>query len=80
MGERKDDPLNRTFQLDESNANLWHRRLSHTNFKDIQRLEKASKGIKLGLIVKTVGRRACECCLAGKMKESFNKKTDTRQT
>src|SRR5277367_2883778 len=30
--------------------------------------------------VKTVGRRACESCLAGKMKESFNKKTNTRAT
>ena len=78
----EDDPLDRTFRLDESNAELWHHRLGHTNYKDIQKLEKASKGIKLAPspIIKTAGRRACECCLAGKMKESFSKKTDIRQT
>jgi hypothetical protein len=75
----ENDPLDDTIRLDESNADLWHQRLGYTNLMDIQKLEKASKGIKLGLIVKTVGRRACECCLAGKMKESFNKKTDSRQ-
>jgi hypothetical protein len=30
--------------------------------------------------IRTAGRRACEGCLAGKMKESFNKKTDTQST
>ena len=28
--------------------------------------------------IRTAGRRACEGCLAGKMKESFNKKSDTQ--
>jgi hypothetical protein len=82
-GRENSDSLNldldKTCRLDKSSAELWHRRLGHTNYQDIQRLEKASKGIKLGLIPKTVGRRACECCLAGKMKELFNKKTDSRQ-
>jgi hypothetical protein len=39
-----------------------------------------SKGIKLGPIVKTARQRVYKCCLARKIKELFNKKTDTRQT
>ena len=31
-GENKHDPLNETFRLDESNAELWHHRLRHTNY------------------------------------------------
>ena len=50
----ENDTLNRTFQLNESNAELQHHRLEHTNYQDIRKLEKALKGIKLSPIVKTV--------------------------
>jgi len=66
--------------LNETMLNLWHRRLGHTNFADIQKLQSSSQGISVSCKIKTAGRRACEGCLAGKMKESFNKKSDTRST
>jgi hypothetical protein len=70
-----------TINLTKSVAELWHRRLAHTNNNDIQKLQKASRGMgQFAPKTKTAGDRACEGCLAGKMKESFNKKTDSRTT
>jgi hypothetical protein len=74
-------PSNITTNTKESLADLWHRRLAHTNHNDIQRLQHTSIG--MGIFPpkqKTSGDHACEGCLAGKMKESFNKKTDSRTT
>ncbi|CAJ2645142.1 unnamed protein product [Trifolium pratense] len=57
-----------------TNAELWHYRLGHTNYKDINKLSNLViiKIQKDRDIIK--GDTACIPCLAGKMKESFNKK------
>jgi len=63
----------------ESAANLWHRRLAHTNHNDIFKLQSYSTGMgQFAPKSKPLGDHACEGCLAGKMKESLNKKTDSR--
>ena len=63
----------------DSNIELWHRRLAHTNMKDVEKLEKASFGMKLGQKPpRLAGRHTCILCLAGKMKETFSKTTDSR--
>ena len=62
----------------ESKAELWHRRLAHTNYRDITTLVRKSKGVEIEKKVYLPGRQAYEGCLAGKMKESLNKKTDTK--
>ena len=69
-----------TSPLHETDADLWHRRLAHTNYKDIQKLATASEGLKFKRRPTIAGHRACEGCLAGKMKESYNKKTSSRIT
>ncbi|KAI0999284.1 hypothetical protein K3495_g8913 [Podosphaera aphanis] len=71
----------RTIPNDASIWNLYHRRLGHINFRDIKKL------IDSGVITKSKsdkrlsyhGEKQCESCLAGRMKERFNKKTDTRE-
>jgi hypothetical protein len=70
-----------TINLTESIAELWHRRLAHTNNNDIQKLQKAFREMgQFAPKAKTAGDRACEECLADKIKESFNKKTNSRTT
>lgn len=59
---------------------LWHRRLAHTNLRDVEKLEHSSIGMKLKKRVQLVGRHACEACLVGKRKESFNKTTSSRSS
>ena len=56
--------------------------LGHTGFKDVEKLEYNSKGMSLGKgKTTTIGRNACQPCLAGKMKRSFDRKpTLTRNT
>ena len=61
-----------------SEAEIWHCRLAHTNYRDIERLLPVSKGMMVSKRVIFKGEHACEACLAGKMKESFTKKTDSR--
>jgi transposase InsO family protein len=64
----------------ESAADLWHRRLGHTNHRDIKKLRAASTGMAFIPKIKTDGENSYDSCLAGKMKESFHKKTDSRAT
>ncbi len=68
------------FDLEESSAELMHRRLAHTNYTDIQRLRKHVKGVLNGCRKKTAGDRACRGCLAGHMKQTFSKQSSTRST
>ncbi|KAI0993135.1 hypothetical protein K3495_g15049, partial [Podosphaera aphanis] len=72
----------RTVVNDRSIWNLHHRRLGHVNFRDIKKM------VDIGLIRGSIlndkrsfyhGEKQCESCLAGRMKEKFNKKTDNRQ-
>jgi len=59
-----------------------HRRLGHVSYK---RIDQLLDGNSIGLIKpkdkrkQPKGEKLCEPCLAGKMKESFNKKTDKRE-
>jgi hypothetical protein len=59
-----------------------HRRLGHVSYK---RIEQLLEGNSVGLIKPKDKRRLlyseklCEPCLAGKIKESFNKKTNKRE-
>jgi hypothetical protein len=74
-------PSNITTNTKESLADLWHRRLAYINHNDIQRLQYTLIGIGIfPLKQKTLGDYACEGCLAGKIKESFNKKIDSCTT
>ena len=58
---------------------LWHRRLGHINYRDLEKLQKSDVGLDtFRKADKVVGEHACEECLAGKMSESFNKTTDCR--
>jgi hypothetical protein len=70
---------------DEGESEDWkilHRRLGHVSYK---RIEQLLKGNSVGLIKPKdkrrllYGEKLCEPCLAGKIKESFNKKTDKRE-
>ena len=65
--------------LTKSEQYLWHRRLAYINIKYLDKLRTAAEGVSYRP-PKTVqpGDQACEGCLAGKMKESFNKTTDNR--
>jgi len=58
---------------------LAYRRLGHINYSDIFRLSDNSEGLVVCKTKLTVRRNACEGCLAGKLKESFVKKTDSRR-
>ena len=63
----------------ETDIELWHRRLGHTNYKAIEQLPSLVLGIpKFKAQNKPPGEHACESCLAGGMKETFNKKSDNR--
>ena len=62
---------------------LWHDRLGHVSYKTVEQMPKFADGIVLPKMTPTdriAGETACESCLAGRMKESFNKKTDNRAT
>jgi hypothetical protein len=53
--------------------------MGHMNYKDLEKLQHKSLGIHFTKRSITAGRRDCESCLAGKMKESFVRKTDIRE-
>ncbi|KAI0996190.1 hypothetical protein K3495_g11988, partial [Podosphaera aphanis] len=66
----------------ETEWEILHRRLGHINFKDVGILLKSGNtGLKIPLKKQSIpiGDRSCDACLAGKMKEHFNKKTDKRE-
>jgi Reverse transcriptase (RNA-dependent DNA polymerase)/GAG-pre-integrase domain len=61
---------------------LWHDRMGHSSYKYIDKLLECADGVEFRKIRpadQPAGETACEACLAGKMKESFNKTTDNRQ-
>ncbi|KAI1002157.1 hypothetical protein K3495_g6041 [Podosphaera aphanis] len=66
----------------ESIWELYHRRLGHVYFQDIKKLvDLGVLGGKVNLEKRPVYQeeKHCESCLAGRMKERFNKKTGTRE-
>jgi hypothetical protein len=68
-----------SINIEESAADLWHRRLAHTNHKDVLELQSSSISIdQFTLKSKPFGDHVCEGYLAGKIKESFSKQTNSR--
>jgi len=65
--------------VNETDAELWHRRTGHTNYSDLFKLQHSSLGMKLRKRVVPVGKSTCEACLAGKMREILSKKTTKRE-
>ncbi|KAI0993764.1 hypothetical protein K3495_g14419, partial [Podosphaera aphanis] len=61
-------------RLPSNDSELWHSRLGHASYKTISRLPNIPNKPK----PISKGENACEACLAGKMKETFSKKTDNR--
>jgi hypothetical protein len=61
---------------------LWHARTGHANYKYVDKLLECAEGVQF---IKPkpgdlpAGETACEACLAGRIKESFNKTTDNRE-
>ena len=74
-----DEPEPAFVNTDESSMHLIHRRLGHTNYKFIEKLSNHSISCKTRPKTTPASRQACTSCLAGKLKESFNKHTDTRR-
>ncbi len=64
----------------ESLAELWHRRLGHTNYTNLAKVRTSATGVEFTDRHVPVGGKPCLGCLAGKMKESYNRSTDTRAT
>jgi hypothetical protein len=65
----------------QSLQELWHNRLGHTSYKTVEQMPEFADSISFRKMTPTeqvAGETACESCLAGRMKESFNKKTDNR--
>jgi hypothetical protein len=63
------------------NWKLWHRRIGHSNYGTVMKLLNTATGVnftKPKASERLPGKDACEACLAGGMKESFNKTTDNR--
>jgi hypothetical protein len=64
--------------IEELAADLWHRRLAHTNYKDILKLQSSSISIDQFILKsKLFGDHVYKGCLAGKIKESFSKQTNS---
>ena len=67
----------------QSSRELWHNRLGHVNYCTIDKMPDYADGISLKRPTSAeflARKTACEACLAGRQKESFNKKTDNRST
>ncbi|KAI1004541.1 hypothetical protein K3495_g3673 [Podosphaera aphanis] len=71
----------RSIPNDKSLWELYHCRLGHVKFRDVKKL--ADQGVIPGKLTDKkpayYGERQCESCLAGRMKEHSNKKTETRE-
>jgi hypothetical protein len=67
----------------QSSRELWHNRLGHANYCTINKMPDYTDGISLKRPTAAellAGKTACEACLAGRQKESLNKKTDNWST
>ncbi|KAK6586848.1 hypothetical protein PZA11_000138 [Diplocarpon coronariae] len=62
----------------KTDSELLHRRLGHLNYTELKKLVDDNYGLSMEARIALKGERNCESCLAGRMKEQFNKKTDTR--
>jgi len=60
--------------VDEKDLNLWHQRMGHLNFTDLQRITEYTEGVELS----KKGNQVCTTCLEGKMSRQPFKNTGTR--
>ncbi|KAJ8715602.1 hypothetical protein PYW07_010084 [Mythimna separata] len=60
--------------VDERDVNLWHQRMGHLNFTDLQKITESAKGVEL----LKKGNQICTTCLEGKMSRQPFKNTGTR--
>ncbi|KAI0995609.1 hypothetical protein K3495_g12574 [Podosphaera aphanis] len=67
-------PIDEMSRFPTNDAELWHFRLAHASYKTISRLPNMPRKPNLC----SSAENACEACLAGKLKETFSKKTDNR--
>jgi hypothetical protein len=72
---------------EEDEWDILHRRFGHVNYSDINKLLSHAEITGQGWIkvpdvkkLRPKGQTLCECCDAGKMKERYTRKTDTRAT
>lgn len=59
---------------DERDINLWHLRMGHLNFSDLQKITDSVEGVELS----KKGNQVCTTCLEGKMSRQPFKNTGTR--
>ena len=65
------------FSQHEASNRLWHRRLGHLNYPDMQHLSKTSA--VLGLPKIEASNQICLCCMAGRQhRERFPRRSETR--
>ena len=65
--------------ISKSMKEVWHRRLGHINYRDLEKMKETSDGVEYPkTAMDPEGEQACEGCLAGRMSESFHKSTDNR--
>ncbi|KAI1003627.1 hypothetical protein K3495_g4578 [Podosphaera aphanis] len=67
-------PIDEMSRFPTNDAELWHFRLAHASYKTISRLPNIPRKPK----VCSNAENACEACLAGKLRETYSKKTDNR--
>lgn len=69
--------------ITQSLKELWHYRLGYISYKIVEKIPEHTTGISFYKIDSTrqlAKEIACESCLAGCIKESFNKKTNNCTT
>ena len=57
---------------------LWHQRTGHVSHRRVEKLPEYAEGVPYLRKKEQAGESACEACLAGRMKETFNRTTDNR--
>jgi hypothetical protein len=75
--------LSDSLPASQSLRELWHNRLGHVNYRIVDKMPQYADGISFRKPTAAdyiAGDTACEACLAGRQKESFNKSTDNRAT
>lgn len=60
--------------VDEKDINLWHQRMGHLNFTDLQKIENSADGVELSKKVSQI----CTTCMEGKMNRLPFKNIGTR--
>lgn len=61
-------------KVEEVDINLWHQRMAHLNFTDLQKIEYSTEGVKLN----KKGIQICTTCIEGKMSRLPFKNIGTR--